>query len=86
MRSGCELRAAVEAIGGFDAGMRVARHRYAGVDFYFGQQSHVFPVRHVGLGQDGPLDPGRHLRIRFADSRRRKARRGAQHTGGKFSS
>ena len=66
--------------------MGVARNGHAGVDFYFGQESHVFSVRHLGLGQDGPLDPGRHLRIRVADGGRRKARRGAQHTGGKFSS
>jgi hypothetical protein len=64
----------------------VARNGNTGVDFYFGKESYVFSIRHLGLGQEGPLDPGRHLRIRLADSRRRKARRGAQHTGRKFSS
>jgi hypothetical protein len=56
--------------------MSVARHRHASVDFDRNQESHIFSIGHVGLGQDSALDPG--LRIRLTDTDGGKARCGAQ--------
>ena len=80
-----KLSAASETIGGFNAGMGVARHNDAGIDFDRNQGSYVFSIRQVGLGQDGALE-ARHLRIRLADCHRPEPHRGTQGAGGEFSS